>query len=260
MAIGKLEDEIGVLLFDRASRGFRLTAEGEVLVDYAHRLLLLLNEALVAIEHTSSAKRGRLRIGANQSIGEYLLPRLTHIFGERNPGIQLKIVIGFSKFVLSALRSGDVDVAFVANKPPDKGLKVQPLMTDRLIAILNPKHPLASQEAIELNALGTESLVLLTEASELRERVVETFRRFGIQLNLHVETGTLDSIKRLVAQNMGIGIVPSLSVTKEDSKDLIVKTIREFPEDRCLWIVHPLIPSGPCQAFITLLKSELAVK
>src|SRR6476619_1995070 len=98
MAIGKLEDEIGVLLFDRASRGFRLTAEGEVLVDYAQRLLSLLNEALVAIEHTSSAKQGRLRIGANQSIGEYLLPRLTHTFGERNPGIQLKIVIGFSKF------------------------------------------------------------------------------------------------------------------------------------------------------------------
>jgi DNA-binding transcriptional LysR family regulator len=259
MAIGKLEDELGVLLLDRASsRGFRLTAEGEVFVDYARRSLSLLSEALLAVERIGSAQRGRLRIGANQSIGEYLLPRFTHTFQERNPGVKLKIVIAFSKSILSALRNGDVDLALVADKPRDKELTVQPLMTDRLIAILNPAHPLADQESIQLNALGTESLVLLTEASELRERVVETFRRFGIQLNLHVETGTLDSIKRLVAQNMGIGIVPSLCMTADDSKNLIVKTVREFPEDRYLWIVHPLVPSAPCQAFITLLKSELA--
>jgi DNA-binding transcriptional LysR family regulator len=259
MAIGKLEDEMGVLLFDRSSsRGFCLTAEGEVFVDYARRSLALLNEALAAVAQVGSAQRSRLRIGANQSIGEYLLPRLTHAFRNGNPGVRLKIVIGFSEFILSALRRGDVDVALVADKPRDRELKVQPLMTDRLIAILNPQHPLAGQESIQLKALGTESLVLLSEASELRERVVETFRRFGIPLNLHVETGTLDSIKRMVAQNMGIGIVPSLCVTKEEEKDLIVKTIKEFPEDRSLWIVHPLFPSAPCQAFVALLKSELA--
>src|SRR5262249_20555170 len=216
-----------------------------------------LNEALAAVERIGSAQRGRLRIGANQSIGEYLLPRLTHTFQERNPHVKLKIAIAFSKSILSALRNGDVDLALVADKPRDRELTVQPLMTDRLIAILNPGHALADQESIQLSALGTESLVLLTEASELRARVVETFRRFGIQLNLHVETGTLDSIKRLVAQNMGIGIVPSLCITAEDSRNLIVKTIREFPEARYLWIVHPLVPSAPCQAFITLLKSEL---
>ena len=260
MAIGKLEDEIGVPLFDRTSnRGFRLTAEGEVFIDYARRSLLLLNDALAAVEQIGSAQRGRLRIGANQSIGEYLLPRLTHTFQDRNPGTKLKIVIGFSKSIVFALRNGDVDLALVADKPRDKELTVQPLMTDRLIAILNPGHWLADQDSIQLSALGTESLILLTEASELRERVFETFRRFGIQLNLRVETGTLDSVKRLVAQNMGIGIVPSLCVTLEDSKNLVVKTIREFSEDRHLWIVHPLVPSAPCQAFVTLLRSEMSL-
>jgi DNA-binding transcriptional LysR family regulator len=98
MAIGKLEDELGVLLFDRASsRSFRLTAEGEVFVDYARRSLSLLNEALAAVERIGSAQRGRLRIGANQSIGEYLLPRLTHTFQDQNPQVKLKIVIAFSR-------------------------------------------------------------------------------------------------------------------------------------------------------------------
>lgn len=259
MAIRKLEEEIDLPLVDRTSRrGFRLTNEGEVLVDYAKRSLALLSDARVAIEQIGCAKQSRLRIGANQSIGEYLLPRLTHTFRDRNPGVKLKIVIGFSEFILSALRRADVDVALVADRPKDKDLGVQPLMTDRLIAILNPRHPLANRKSIQLKALGNEPLVLLTEASELRERVVETFRRFGIPLNLHVETGTLDSVKRMVAQNMGIGIVPSLCVMKEESGNLIVKTIKEFPEDRYLWIVHALSPSLPCKAFITLLKSELA--
>ena len=258
MALAKLEDEIGASLFDRSSaRGFRLSAEGEAFVDYARRALSLLREGLTAVERINSAQRGHLRIGANQSIGEYLLPRLTHVFRDKHPGVTLKIVIGYSEAILSALLRGDVDVALVADRPRDRELKVQLLMTDRLMAIMSPSHPLANQGVIALKALGTEPLILLTEMSELRERVVETFRRYAIPLNLHVETGTLDSIKRMVAQNMGIGIVPSLCVTPEESRNVIVKAIEEFPADRSLWIVHPPQPSAVCQAFITLLQAEL---
>ena len=260
MAIGKLEDDIGVLLFDRSSgRGFRLTAAGEVLLENARRALSLLSEALLAIKEIKGAKRGRLRIGANQSIGEYLLPQITHTFQETSPNITLKIVIGYSESILGALRRGDVDVALVADKTSDKELTVHHLMTDRLIAIMNPRHSLANQDSIPLQALGDESLILLTETSELRERVVETFRRFGIPLNLYAETGTLDSIKRMVAQNMGIGIVPSLCFVKEDSKDLVMKAIDEFRHDRSLWLVHPSSPSPACRAFMAVLKSELAI-
>ena len=259
MAIGKLEDEIGVLLFDRSlGRGIRLTSAGEILVDSARRALTLLDEALVAVKEIRGALRGRLRIGANQSIGEFLLPRLTHSFQERYPGIVLRIVIGYSDAILAALRRGDVDLALVADRPRDSALQVQPLMMDRLVAIVHPRHRLARHDAIPLREFGSESLILLTEESELRERVVETFHHFGVPLNVRVETETLDSVKRMVAQNMGIGIVPALCVTKEDSESLATKTIEEFREDRSLWIVHPATPSPACRAFVALLTLELA--
>src|SRR5215469_10083209 len=250
MAIGKLEDEIGVLLFDRASRGFRLTAAGEVFLGHAKRALNVLNEALAAIREINSAQKGHLRIGANQSIGEYILPQLTHTFRERYPGVTLKIVIGYSEAILSALGNGDVDVALVAEKPRDRQLQVQLLMTDRLVAILNPRHPLAARDAVRLQDLGAESLILLTETSELRERVVETFRRCGIALDLYVETATLDSIKRMVARDMGIGIVPLLSVTADESQKLVAKTLDAFQQDRPLWIVQPANPSPTGRAFV----------
>lgn len=259
MAIGKLEDEIRAVLFERsASRGLRLTAAGEVLFDYAKRALSLLNEALTQVEEIRSARRGSLRIGVNQSIGDYLLPQLSQTFQEKHPAIRLKISMGYSEAMLAALRRHDVDVALVADKPRDPELKAELLMKDRLIALLNPRHPLAQHESITLEALGSEALTLLTETSELRERVAGIFRRANVPLNLSVETGTLESIKRLVAQNMGIGIVPLLCVRNEEAGKLVVKTIEQFPEDRSLWIVYPPAPSPACQAFVALIKSEMA--
>lgn len=259
MAIGKLEDELRTLLFERSpSRRLRLTAAGEVLFDHAGRALALLNEAAAQVEEIRTVKGGRLRIGANQSIGEYLLPEFTQAFQAKYPNVRLKITIGYSESVLAALRHHDVDVALVAGNPQDQELKSELLMTDRLIALVNPQHCLAQRHSIPLEALAGEALILLTETSELRERVVGTFRQVGVALDPSVETGTLESIKRMVAQNMGIGIVPFLCVRNEEAGKLIVKTIAQFQEDRSLWIVHPQTPSPACQAFVTLVRGELA--
>ena len=260
MAIGKLEDELGIALFERASsRGFRLTAEGDVFVNYAKRSLALLDEAALALERMGSSKGRHLRIGANESIGEHVLPRFTHSFREQCPQIALKIRIGFSDHVLAALRQGEVDVALIADRPRDRDFRVEPLMTDRLIGIVSPRHRLANRASLRLSDLASESVIVLTQESELRERVVQTFRRFGVPLNLHVETATLQSIKKMVAQNMGIGIVPALCVTSGEAKDLIVREIDEFPEDRSLWIVHPANPSLACRTFVSLLRSAATV-
>ncbi|HEX4159396.1 MAG TPA: LysR family transcriptional regulator [Rhizomicrobium sp.] len=259
MAIGKLEDEVRTVLFERsASRGLRLTAAGEVLFEHAKRALSQLNEALVQVEEIRGAKRGNLRIGVNQSIGNYLLPELTHAFQEKHPGVKLKISIGYSESMLAALRRHDVDVALVANRPQDPELKADLLMKDRLIALLNPRHPLAARESIPLEALGTEALILLTELSELRERVAGIFRQNNVPLNASVETGTLESVKKLVARNMGIGIVPFLCVRNGEAENLVVKTIEQFPEDRSLWIVYPQTPTPACEAFIALVNAEMA--
>jgi DNA-binding transcriptional LysR family regulator len=259
MAIGKLEDEMRTVLFERsATQGLRVTAAGEVLFEHAKRALALLNDAVMQVDEIRNVKRGRLRIGANQSIGEYLLPELTQTFQAQYPNVRLKITIGYSEAMLGALRRHDVDVALVAEKPRDPELQAELLMKDRLIALVHPQHRLAERESIPLDALEAEALIVLTETSELRERMVGTFRQHGIPLNPSVETGTLESIKRMVAQNMGIGIVPLLCVRNEHAGRLVVKTIDQFQEDRSLWIVYPQTPSPACQAFVTIVKAEIA--
>ena len=261
-AISKLNEEIGTPLFDRSlARDFRLTPAGEALVDYARRLLSLRDEALAAMEGIRNARSGHLRIGANQSVGEYLLPELTRTFQARYPGIKLKLMIGYSDAVVSALKRHELDIALVASQTRDEDLRSQLLMRDRLMTVMSPRHPLAGRDVIHIQELGGEPLIILTAKSELRERVVEVFKRFRVALNVQVETGTLVSIKNMVARDMGVGIVPRMCIKGEEARgELVVKTIAEFGEERSLWVVcrrsTALAPA--CQAFIKVIQSELA--
>jgi DNA-binding transcriptional LysR family regulator len=260
IAISKLEREVGSLLLDRTrGQAFRLTAAGELLVQYARGLISLRDEAIAAMEGIRNVEAGQLRIGANQSIGEYLLPELMRSFQKRYPGVKLKVVIGYSDAVLSALKHWELDVALVAGQPQDQDLRGHLLMRDRLVAVISPRHHLAAQEVIQVQQLAAEPLIVLTATSELRERVAATFRRFRIPLNVQVETGTLESIKKMAARDMGVGIVPRMCVQQEEvGGDLLVKMVEEFREERMLWMVcRRGVPSPACRAFIKVTKSAL---
>jgi DNA-binding transcriptional LysR family regulator len=228
-------------------------------VDYARGLIALRDEALAAVEGIRNIESGQLRIGANQSIGEYLLPQLTQSFRKRYPGVKLKLAIGYSDAILSSLKHWELDIALVAGQPQDRDLRGHLLMRDRLVAVMSSRHRLAGRETIRLNALAQEPLIVLTAKSELRERVALTFQRSRIPLNVQVETGTLESIKKMAAREMGVGIVPRMCVQEEEAKgDLVVKTVEEFREERMLWMVCRRSPLSPaCRAFMKITKSEL---
>jgi len=261
-AISKLNEEIGTPLFDRSlARDFRLTPAGEALVDYARRLLSLRDEALATMDGIRNARSGHLRIGANQSVGEYLLPEFTKAFQARYPGIKLKVVIGYSDAMVSALKHHELDIALVASQTRDEDLRSQLLIRDRLIAVMSPRHPLAGRDVIHIQELSGEPLITLTAKSELRERVVEIFKRFRVPLNVQVETGTLESIKNMAAQDMGMGIVPLLCIKQEEARgELVTKTIAELGEERSLWLVcrHSTTLAPACRAFIKIIQSEVA--
>ncbi len=260
IAISKLENEVGALLLDRTrGHAFRLTAAGEALVNYARRLLSLRDEALAAVEGIRNIESGQLRIGANQSIGEYLLPQLMQSFQQHYPGVKLKVAIGYSDAILSSLKHWELDIALVAGLPQDRGLRSHLLMRDRLVAVMSSRHHLAGRETIQIRELTEEALIVLTAKSELRERVAAAFQRSRTPLNVQVETGTLESIKKMAARNMGVGIVPRMCVQEEEaSGDLAVKTVKEFREERMLWLVCRRSPLSPaCRAFMKVTRSEL---
>lgn len=258
IAISKLERELDVVLFDRSSnRDFRLTEAGEVLLDYARRLVSLKNEALAAVEELRYVKGGHLRIGANESIGDYVLPQVTKAFQARHPGVKLAVTIGHSDALVSSLKRRELDIALVGYKPQSNELDVQPFMRDTLVAILKPGHRLAIQEVIRIEELAEESLIIEKAASSLREKITGAFEHFRIPLSPKVETETIESIKKMVENDMGVGIVPRICVKKEEvSGELIAKPIEEFRDERTLWAVRRrgAAPSPACQAFMKVIE------
>jgi len=259
IAINKLEDEFGTQLLDRTrGHAIRPTAAGEVLVDYARRLISIRDEAIAAVEGIRNIKSGQLRIGANQSIGEYLLPQLTRSFQKLYPGVKLKLAIGYSDAILSSLKHWELDIALVAGQPQDKDLRGHLLMRDRLVAVMTSTHPWAMRDFIPLRQLAEGPLIVLTAKSELRERIAVTFQRFDTPLNVQIETGTLESIKKMVARDMGVGLVPRMCVLEEEARgDLVVKPVEEFREERMLWMVCRRTTLSPaCRAFMKVIKSE----
>jgi len=256
MAIDKLENELGVSLFHAPNgKGLQLTAAGAVLADHALRALALLDEGISAVEDIRTARSGCLRIGSNQSIGEYVLPQITDIFRRKHPAVKLKVTIDYSDSILVSLAQNEFDIALVANAAKGKDLHSTLLMVDRVVAVMSPGHPLAQRELLAIEDLAHESLILLDEASELHERIVQTFRRFRTPMNPSVVTSTLESIKRMVAQDIGIGIVPRLCVGQETASDgLAVRTIAEFPEDRELWMVYPRTRSPAALALASIVE------
>jgi DNA-binding transcriptional LysR family regulator len=259
IAISKLERELEVVLFDRsASREFRLTAAGEVLLDYARRLVALRDEAMAAVEQIRNVKRGSLCIGANESIGDYLLPQLTKTFQEQYPGVTLEVEITHSDSLLSALKRHELDVALVAYEPGDEDLEAQMFMRDTLVAIMRPGHRLAALDQITITDLRRESLIIENAASSLRPRIAEAFERSQIPMKVNVETGTIASIKNMVENGMGVGIVPRVCVRKEEAGgELVVKDLAEFEDERTLWVVRRrgLATSPASEAFLKVIRS-----
>jgi DNA-binding transcriptional LysR family regulator len=259
MALRKLEQEIGALLFDRSNRNACvMTATGEVLYDYAKRLLNLRDEAIVTLDQLHNLQAGRIRIGANESTCLYLLPKLILAFRKQYPDIKIEVFRQLSARLPSELRQRNLDLAILSFLPDESGLESIPLMRDELVLIASPGHKVASRERVHIKDLGAESFIAHNVRSSSREKVIETFRRFQTPLNITIEIATIETIKRFVAMNLGLAFVPLMCVQEElERGELIAVPVEGFRHERALWVVRRRTEahSHAAQAFMDVLNS-----
>ena len=240
MAIRKLEEELGTPVFDRASRGnYQLTAAGQVLFGYAQRLLSLRDEAITHLKELQSLEDGRVRIGANESMGNYLLPRLIQTFRRKYPKIRIDVTRQNSRQLIHDLRDNMVDLALISFAPDEKDLEALPIMKDELVLIASPAHPLAKKGTVSLRELGGESFIAHTVTSQSRQKVVEAFRSTETPLRIVMEVAMIETIKKLVAAKLGLAFVPEMSVQDEIQHGELVRiTVEGFQYERTLYLAR----------------------
>jgi DNA-binding transcriptional LysR family regulator len=240
MALRKLESEIGAPLFDRSQRHhYTLTDAGETLYVYAKRLLDLRSEALSALNELDHLERGHLRVGANESVSHYLLPKLTSEFHQQYPKIEIEVRQSLGARLPEEIKQRRLDCAILSFLPHDGDFEATPVIRDELVLIASPRHWIASRSRIRIRDLGAESLIAHQARSPSRDKVAEAFRRSHTPPKVARETASLEEIKQLVAANVGVGFVPMSCAREEvERRELAVIPVADFHHERTLWAVR----------------------
>ncbi len=241
IALKKLENEIGAPLFDRSQRyDYQLTPAGELLYSYATRLVALRNETVASLKDLIHLRRGAVRIGANESTSVYLLPKLTQAFHEQYPDINIEVTCSHSEELLTAMQARRLDLALLAYLPEDHNLEARLIMRDELVLIVSPRHRLALAGNVQIKDLEKESIITEGQPSSVHEKVVEAFRSHQTPLNVQVKSATIETIKQMVAKDVGVGFVPLMCVDREIARrELTVVPVEDLRLERSLWVVRP---------------------
>jgi DNA-binding transcriptional LysR family regulator len=254
IALKKLEEEIGTALLTRSDRNQqKLTASGQLLYSYSTRILNLRREAVAGLQALAKCQTGTVRIGANESTSLYLLPKLIHAFQEAYPASTLEATSDNSDVIITALKQGRIDLAVVASANADDSLQRHLIMRDEIVLIVTPNHHLTKLPRVGVKDLAQEVLIAENAKSSLHDEVLRAFNNNGTEPNVRVANVSIEGIKRMVSEGVGIGFVPLMCVQEEKARgELATIRVDGVSRQRELWLVRrdddSLSP--PARAFI----------
>ena len=204
--IRQLEQAYGARLLDRTAKSVHLTPAGEVLFEYAERLLRLRDESVQAVADRSDRVQGPVVFGANEATCLYLLPDIFAEFQRRYPSVQISIYRNFSHKILQRLEDGSIDVGIVTLPVKSPNLRVHPVFRDRLMVMVHPKNPLAGRSRVPLAQVAEQPLIF-PKTGYTRQVLDKLFRPYRSRIHVTMELPSVGMIKRFVAANAGVSFI-----------------------------------------------------
>ena len=224
MQIRQLENELGARLFIRAPRRVMLTEAGEQLLQRARQILRDHDAAVDEIAELAGAERGRLRIGsASAMVTTDVLPKLLKEVRKQHAGAEVSVASGTSEALVQQILGGELDVAFVSLPVEARGINTERLSQDQLVAVASPRHRLAKQRTISAYTLAGEKLILGERGGNTRRLIDQFFAQAGVTLHVAMELSRQAAIRRMVEEDMGVGIVPLQTVSEAVDKGRLVR-------------------------------------
>ncbi len=226
VAIKKLEDELGIALFERHKHDVTVTPVGEKIVEQAQRVLEQARTIRLLAEEGKDPLKGSLKLGAIYTIGPYLLPKIIPLLHQSAPDLTLIIDEDYTANLANKLSQGDLDMVIVSTPFNVPGIITEVLYKEPFVVVLPKHHPLAQKKSIKAEDLTDETLLLLKSGNCFRDQVMEVcpacrtdvFTRNSIQQTL--EGSSIETIRQMVMAGTGITVLPNSSVnytSKENS-------------------------------------------
>jgi DNA-binding transcriptional LysR family regulator len=219
--IQRLEEEVGVPLFDRLGRHVELTLAGRQLLTYADKLLSLADEARRAVREDGEMA-GVLTVLAPETLLAYRLPELLKRFQSEYPGIHLSLSASESCSVGADIEPG-VDVAFSLDVPlRAPHVVVQTLRTEPIVLVVSASHPLAGKKRVKAREIGVEQVLVNERACSYRTLFERTLRAEGVAVTRSLELLSVEAIKQCALASLGVAVLPEVVVHRELEQGTLV--------------------------------------
>jgi len=265
VAIRKLEEELGVVLFERGGTEVGITPIGLRVVAQAQRVLEEGANLKEIARQGHDPLAGPLRVGVIYTIGPYLLPRLVPKQIEMTPQMPLLLQENFTARLLELLRQGEIDCAIVALPLPETGFTVHPLYDEPFVVAVPSKHPWSKKKEIDAEALKDETMLLLGTGHCFRDQVLEVcpeLSRYsaaseGIQRTF--EGSSLETIRHMVAAGVGVTVLPTSSLAMPGLENNLLTFIpfrKPVPDRRVVLVWRKSFPRpAAIQALIDAIRA-----
>ena len=221
--IKTLEDHLGILLLNRNGNKISLTDAGNIFLQYSERILALCEESCRALNDLKDGERGNLKIGASQTIGAYLMPRVLTLFAQIYPQINLNIDIDSTRLIAKKVADRMIDIAIVGGDIPSylkNNLEIENFIEDELVVIIPKLHPFARMEkkTVSKEDLYNLNFITLNSNSTIYKFINNILIKNDIQtkqFNVIMELNSVEAIKTAVSLGLGAAFVSSSAIEKE---------------------------------------------
>jgi LysR family transcriptional regulator, hydrogen peroxide-inducible genes activator len=231
VAVKKLEESLGVIIFERSAAEVTLTPIGAQVVEQAQRVLEESDAIKTIAKRGKDPLAGTLTLGTIFTVGPYLLPHLVPTLAKRAPNMPLSLCENYTDRLIEQLKQGEVDAIVVATPVDDASLASAALYDEPFVVALPRGHRWASRKTIAAADLAQETTLLLGSGHCFRDQVLEicpalnrTTSSQGLQKS--VEGSSLETIRLMVASGMGITVLPALSTAKDARTERLMAYLR----------------------------------
>jgi DNA-binding transcriptional LysR family regulator len=209
-----------------------------MLLDYAHRLLRLAEEASGAVSELRDVKKGRVLLGANEGAVHTMLP-LIEVFQRNHPNVLIEVRRLAARQLPQEVLLRSVDFGVITFKPAERELESVLLGTDELVLLVPPSHPLAIRKDVTMEEMGRQPIIAHNDPSPARERVLRLYEQRHAPLNIRMSLPSLDGIKRAVEMGLGLALLPRRCAQGEISRgQLIAVDVPELRSPREIRLVY----------------------
>jgi DNA-binding transcriptional LysR family regulator len=218
--VQNLERQLDVPLFDRGGRRAQLTEAGHLLLNYGEKILTLCQETCRALEDLQNLQGGSLIIGASQTTGTYLLPRMIGAFRQKYPDVAVQLHVHSTRRTSWSVANGQIDLAVIGGEVPPElqdSLDIIPYAEDELALILPPDHVLSRGE-LQRDDLYRLQFIALDSQSTIRKVIDQVLGRAGIEtrrLKIDMELNSIEAIKTAVQSGLGAAFLSLSAIEKE---------------------------------------------